>query len=560
MKIKPAYLFFLLTAILVSACGTPSNPTEPPPLPTPVPPTEVPPPTATQVTVPTQAPPEDPTWDRVESTGKIVFGTSADYAPFEYYDENYQITGFDVALARELGARLGFQIEFKDIAFEGLPTALQIGQIDAAIAAISVTPNRQALMDFTNVYYYGQDMVLARQGSGYDKIVAPPQLAIYRVGVERGSVYQSWTKDTLIDTGLMPADRLFAYEKPEHAIRDLKENRLDVVVLDRLPAQKYLLEGGLETVGEGLNTQLLAIALPKGASILQGLMNDSLTQLQNNGTIAELSNEYLNIDTSNILPVATPTPIAFPTRSPSVPTPTAIPTACYDSLEFVADVTIPDNTRMDPGEDFDKTWRFRNTGTCTWDDTYRIVFVQGDQMRGGTERVRGTVRPGETYDMTIDQKAPNNPGRYGGVWQMTNGNREPFGTRVWVKIRVRGNEPPPTAVPQPTAVPPVPEQPIEPVPPAITVDYFNASANSVSQGDVVTINWSFSGRDLSASRLTRTNPDGTQTPLYGGADVDFQGSYDDFMAGGPGTYTYSLSVSTEFAGAVVKTISVTVNP
>jgi hypothetical protein len=124
---------------------------------------------------------------------------------------------------------------------------------------------------------------------------------------------------------------------------------------------------------------------------------------------------------------------------------------------------------------------------------------------------------------------------------------------------VPGNEPPPTAIPQPTPVPPVPQQPIEPPQPAITVDYFNASASSVAQGDVVTISWSFSGQGLASSRLTRTNPDGTQTPLNGGADVDLQGSYDDFMAGDPGTYTYSLSVSTEFAGTVVKTISVTVN-
>jgi ABC-type amino acid transport substrate-binding protein len=548
-------VMMLIASLLLAACGAPSTPTELPATPTAVPPT------ATETTiemVPTQAPPtsDDPTWDRVQSTGKIVFGTSADYAPFEYYDDNYQIIGFDAALARELGARLGFQIEFKDIAFEGLPTALQIGQIDAAIAAISVTPNRQAIMDFTNVYYYGQDMVLARLGSGYEKIIAPAQLGIYRVGVERGSVYQTWIQTSLVNEGLMPSANLFAYEKPEHAIRDLKENRIDVVVMDRLPAEEYLLEGGLESVGEGLNTQLLAIALPKGAGVLQGLMNDSLTQLQNNGTIAELSNEYLNIDTSNVLPIVTPTPIAFPTKVAS--TPTAMPNTCYDGLEFVADVTIPDHTVIGPGQGFDKTWRLRNTGTCTWDDTYRIVFVQGDRMDGDTELVRGTVRPGETYDMTIDQRAPNTPGKYGGVWQMTNGQKAAFGTRVWVKIKVRGNEPPPTAIPQPTAVPPVAVQPTLAPPPAITVDYFTASANSVSQGDLVTVSWSFSGQGLSAARLTRTNPDGTQTALYGAADVDFQGAYDDLLMD-VGTYTYSLSVSTEFAGNVVKTVSVQVD-
>ena len=139
---------------------------------------------------------------------------------------------------------------------------------------------------------------------------------------------------------------------------------------------------------------------------------------------------------------------------------------------------------------------------------------------------------------------------------MTNGHREPFGTRVWVKIRVKGNPPTPTAVPQPTAVPPT-AQPTSP--PTVVIDSLTASASSVTQGGLITISWSFSGQDLAAARLTRTNPDGTQTALYGGADVDLQGSYDDFMAD-VGTYTYSLSVSSEFGGTVVKTISVTVNP
>jgi len=557
MKIHPIYPLLLLVTIIASACGAQPTPMPlPAASPTTVPPTATEMPAQTPTQTFTQTPTTvDPVWDRIQSTGRIVFGTSADYAPFEYYDGNYQIVGFDPALARELGARLGLQVELEDIAFEGLPVSLQTGQVDAAIAAISVTPTRQEIMDFSNVYYSGQDMVLARQGSGIGKLAAPTQLGQYRVGVERGSVYQSWIQNSLIDTGLMSQGNLFAYEKPEHAVRDLRENRVDVVVMGLLPAKEYLLRGGLESVAQGFNTQLFAIALPKGAQTLQTRLNEALIQLQNDGTMARLTNQYLNIDQNQAAPIPLPT-VIIPV--PAVPTPTAPPNYCYDGMDFVADVTVPDNTVMDPGQDFDKFWRIRNTGTCTWNDSYRIDFVQGDKMNGDRQQVKGTVRPGQTYDIGIDQTAPNEPGKYRGIWQMENGQRIPFGTRLTVKIKVQGVEPPPTAVPQPTAVPPVPEQPIEPVPPAITVDYFNASANSVSQGDIVTISWSFSGPGLAFARLTRTNPDGSQTELNGGADVDLQGSYDDFMAGGPGTYTYSLTVATEGAGTIVKTISVTV--
>jgi len=174
-------------------------------------------------------------------------------------------------------------------------------------------------------------------------------------------------------------------------------------------------------------------------------------------------------------------------------------------------------------------------------------------------RVSGTVRPGETVDIGIDQTAPQNPGNYKGQWQIVNSDRAAFGNRIWVKITIPGPPPTQTPVPQPSAVPPIPVQPTLAPPPAITVDYFNvAPSNTISAGDVATINWSFSGQGLAFARLTRTNPDGTQTPLYGGADVDLQGSYDDFLPD-PGTYTYSLSIGTEFAGTVVKTITVTVN-
>ena len=118
-------------------------------------------------------------------------------------------------------------------------------------------------MDFTNVYYSGQDMVLARQGSGIGQLVAAPQLAQYRVGIERGSIYQSWIQNTLVDAGLMPQANLFAYEKPEHAVRDLRENRVDLVVMGLLPAETYLKEGGLESVGQGFNTQLFAMRFQK---------------------------------------------------------------------------------------------------------------------------------------------------------------------------------------------------------------------------------------------------------------------------------------------------------
>jgi heat shock protein HslJ len=138
---------------------------------------------------------------------------------------------------------------------------------------------------------------------------------------------------------------------------------------------------------------------------------------------------------------------------------------------------------------------------------------------------------------------------------MVNGMGMPFGERIWVKITVPG------AV-QPTPVPPT-STPIPPATPttlpAPTINFLNVSAATVSQGDLLVVSWSFSGERIVSARLTRTNPDGSQTALMGGADVDLQGQYDDLMLV-PGTFSYTLVVDSEFGGKAVKTAVVNVTP
>jgi hypothetical protein len=271
--------------------------------------------------------------------------------------------------------------------------------------------------------------------------------------------------------------------------------------------------------------------------------------MQNDGTTAKLTNTYLHVDIGS-----TPLPTPLP-QATTGPVPTLNPATCYDAMAFIADISVPDGTVMNPGEDFDKTWRLKNTGSCSWDSSYRLTFVQGDPMGGQPTAVAGTIKPGQTYDMTIDQTAPTTPGKYGGLWQIVNGKNVPFGTRVWIKIQVAGEQPPKPVSPTSTAIPGV--QPTSAAAPVI--EYFESSADSVAKGGVITLEWSFSGKDLVSAKLTRTNPDGSQTPLYGGADVTNPGTYED-LAANPGTFTYSLAVSSEYGGTTVDSVVVTVNP
>src|SRR5512142_3227515 len=101
-------------------------------------------------------------------------------------------------------------------------------------------------------------------------------------------------------------------------------------------------------------------------------------------------------------PQASPTPsLSISTPVPARPTPTPVPTAISycDWAAFVKDVSIPDGTRLSPGDTFTKIWRLQNRGTCTWTPEYDLVCYGGAQMSGTTMQVPGYVGPGQYVDV-----------------------------------------------------------------------------------------------------------------------------------------------------------------
>ncbi len=406
------------------------------------------------------APPStDESWTRVKISGVLRVGTSADYAPFEYYNDQLAIDGFDAALIREVGNKLGVRTEISDFAFPSLGDAVRIGQIDVAIAALSITPEREAVADFTNIYYVGEDGVLANEDSSIGEVSTAADLAGKRVGVQKVSVYEAWAQSNLVDTGIIPQQNLIAYEKADQIVSDLESNALDVGLMDLKPAVNFSENRGVKVAGKGLNQQRFAIAAKQGATELISRINQALVELQNEGVLAQLSQEYLDLTPDEIIPPPTPAPT---------------PDACIDGAEVVRDLNyntddLKDLPELEPGERFQKGWRLRNTGTCTWDSAYFAAYVRGNtptaQMGGQPTRIVGEVQTGQTYDLWVDLQAPELPGEYVGYWQMHNDAQIAFGETFVVGVEVPGPTPEPTATLPATAVPtatePVPTLPIE---------------------------------------------------------------------------------------------------
>jgi len=144
-------------------------------------------------------------------------------------------------------------------------------------------------------------------------------------------------------------------------------------------------------------------------------------------------------------PVGTITATLAPATPTATPTQTVTPTPkeCTDKAGNVADVTVPDGTTYSPGDTFTKTWRVKNTGTCTWTKAYALVFVDGDQMSGQSPiPFTGDVAPGSQVDLSVELVAPASNGLYQGNWQLSNEEGKKFGIgenadkSFWVQINV----------------------------------------------------------------------------------------------------------------------------
>ncbi len=433
--------------------------------------------------IPTPSIPGDTSWATVQTSGRIIVGTSLDYPPFSYRNQDFQPDGFDMALIRDIAGRLRVQPDIRDIAFDSLFTALEQRQIDVAIAAISVTPEREAQVGFSNVYYIGEEGILARADSAVTTITTLSDMAGRRIGVQRGSVYETWLQRDLVNTGLTVAGNLFVYETVDAAIRDLREQRLDLVIVDQHVAQAAVAQGGVRRVGGGLNKQRYAIAVRRDAGALRDQLNLALTQMQNDGRLTQLAQLYLNLDPGAILTLPAPTATS---SVPATAQPTQPPAGCVNGMRFVDDLNLDDNNMqspppISPGQAFSKGWRIQNSGTCAWSTAYRLAFVGGNtpaaSMGGQPTPVQGLVPAGQQYDIFVNLVAPLAPGVYQGIWQMVDEQNRPFGDRIWVGITVPASA---TATPFATQTP------------SPSID-FRVDRNDILQGECVNFVWNVQG-------------------------------------------------------------------
>lgn len=220
--------------------------------------------------------------------GVLTVGTNAEFPPFEYVDDNGEPDGFDIALIKAIGEKLGVEVEVENMEFASLVSSIG-SKIDVAIAGMTVTEERQNSVDFSDTYYEAVQYVILPAGS---EIATAQDLEGKTIGVQLGTTGDFIATDDIADTTVQQ------YNKGVDAVNDLINGRVDCVIIDKNPALVFAskFEGQLVALDGAqfeFGTEEYAIALPKGDAALAEKINAALAQIKEDGTFDELVQTYI---------------------------------------------------------------------------------------------------------------------------------------------------------------------------------------------------------------------------------------------------------------------------
>ena len=221
------------------------------------------------------------------SDGVLTVGTNAEFPPFEYVGDNGEPDGFDIALMKEVGDRLGVEVVVENMEFDSLVSAIG-SKIDVAAAAMTVTEERQQTVDFSVPYYSAVQHVLVPKDSS---IATYDDLKGKTIGCQLGT-----TGDFLVED--IEGATAQQYNKAVDAVNDLVNGRVDAVIVDSNPAGVFASKFPdkiKELDGEdfGFEVEEYAIALPKGDADLKDAIDVALTNIKEDGTFEKLVDEYM---------------------------------------------------------------------------------------------------------------------------------------------------------------------------------------------------------------------------------------------------------------------------
>lgn len=236
--------------------------------------------------------------DSVKQAGVLKIGLEGTYPPFDSRNSQGELVGFDVDVAKAVAAKLGVKPEFIPTEWSGIIAALQAGKFDVIVNQVTITPQRQQALDFSQPYTYSAAQLIQRADDKREFKSLDEFKGDKKLGVTLGTNYDQMAR-------AVPGINVQTYPGAPEKLRDLSAKRIDATIDDRLMLPYIIKNSQLPlrpgAVLQGAN-QDMGIPFRKGNPKFEKAINDALTSLKQDGTLKKISEHWFGTDVT--VPIA----------------------------------------------------------------------------------------------------------------------------------------------------------------------------------------------------------------------------------------------------------------
>ena len=220
--------------------------------------------------------------------GKLIMSTNAAFPPYEMTTDSGEFEGIDIETAQAIADKLGLELQIDDMDFDAALLAVQQGKADMVMAGVTVTDERQNVMDFTDSYATGIQSIIVMEDSD---IASVDDLAGKKIGTQRGTTGYLYCSDDFGD------ENVVAYDNGLTAVQMLNNGQVDCVVIDNAPAKEFIAANpGLKLLDTAYVEESYAIGVGKGNTELKDAINTALEELKADGTLQAIVDKYITAE------------------------------------------------------------------------------------------------------------------------------------------------------------------------------------------------------------------------------------------------------------------------
>lgn len=220
--------------------------------------------------------------------GKLIMSTNAAFPPYEMTTDSGEFEGIDIETAQAIADKLGLELQIDDMDFDAALLAVQQGKSDMVMAGVTVTDERQNVMDFTDSYATGIQSIIVKEDSD---IASVDDLAGKKIGTQRGTTGYLYCSDDFGD------ENVVAYDDGLTAVQMLNNGQVDCVVIDNAPAKEFIAANpGLKLLDTAYVEESYANGIGKGNTELKDAINTALEELKADGTLQAIVDKYITAE------------------------------------------------------------------------------------------------------------------------------------------------------------------------------------------------------------------------------------------------------------------------